>query len=110
MALLRCTNIGFLFTSYNAFNFQIENLFVNPLFFSFFFFVSLREGEQKYLCEQKTDGYVGGTVSKKISWWNICIAVLPCFNNHAPPLEHGGTVNRCITVVIVLNMGWRRMF
>jgi hypothetical protein len=35
------------------------------------------------------------------SWWNISMAVVPCFNSQALPLHHSHTFTRRLLVIIV---------
>jgi hypothetical protein len=35
------------------------------------------------------------------SWWNVGLAVTPCFNSQAPPLDHSHTFTRRMLVIVV---------
>jgi hypothetical protein len=46
-------------------------------------------------------GKILGIQEETSSWWDVGLAVVPCFSGHAPLLEHSNTFTRRLLVIVV---------
>jgi hypothetical protein len=54
------------------------------------------------LCTLNKAGKILPVEDEPFSWWDVSLAVVPCFNSQAPPLDHhSNTFTRRILVIVV---------